>query len=55
MNVGQVTESFERQPIYVICYTAGTEEAQAVFKQVFKQGNDRVKLYYRKMTVGAEC
>lgn len=38
-----------------MCYSAGTEEAQAVFKHVFKQGNDMIKLYYRKMTMGDEC
>lgn len=38
-----------------MCYSAGTEEAQAVFKQVFKQGNDMIKLYYRQVALGAEC
>lgn len=51
MNSGQVTVSFERQPEYIVCYSPGTEGAQAVFKQ----GNDVIKLYDRKMTEGDEC
>lgn len=38
-----------------MCYSAGTKEARSVFKQVFKQGNDMIKLYYSQGTVGAEC
>lgn len=55
MNFCQVIESFERQPKHVMRYSAGTEEAQVVLEQVFKQGHDMIKLYYRKKNVGAEC
>lgn len=54
MNFCQVIESFERQPKHVTCYSAGTEEAQVGLEQVFKQGKDMIKLYCRKMNVGAE-
>ena len=50
MDFCQVTDSFERQPKYVVCYPAGTVEALAVFKQ----RNELIKLSYKQMTVGAE-